>query len=76
MNARLDDEVYKRFDKEKFATVKMITLENCIKHKIVPHINIIVDPTNIHTKPLLDYTQLCLKKYNRNPQIFFLLCLE
>ena len=32
----------------KFATVKKRALENCIKHKIIPHINIIVDPTNLH----------------------------
>ena len=44
------------------------TLENCIKHKIVPHINVIVDPTNIHIlKPLLDYVIMLCKKYNRKP---------
>lgn len=68
MNGGLDDEVYKRFDNGKFATVKMRALENCIKHKIVPHINVIVDPTNIHIlKPLLDYVIMLCKKYNRKP---------
>ena len=44
MNGGLDDEVYKRFDNGKYAKLKKSTLEYCIKHKIVPHINIIVDP--------------------------------
>ena len=48
MNGGLDDEVYKRFDNGKYAKLKKRALEYCIKHKIVPHINIIVDPTNLH----------------------------
>jgi len=68
MNGGLDDEVYKRFDNGKYAKAKMKALENCIKHKIVPHINVIVDPTNIHIlKPLLDYIIMLCKKYNRTP---------
>mgnify|MGYP003306020178 FL=1 len=68
MNGGLDDEVYKRFDNGKFATAKKKALENCIKHKIVPHINVIVDPTNIHIlKPLLDYVIMLCKKYDRKP---------
>jgi MoaA/NifB/PqqE/SkfB family radical SAM enzyme len=72
MNGGLDDEVYKRFDNGKFATVKKRALENCIKHKLVPHINIIVDPTNIHIlKPLLSYIEELCKKYNRKSGIKF-----
>ena len=68
MNGGLDNEVYKRFDNGKYATAKKKALENCIKHKIVPHINVIVDPTNVHVlKPLLDYTIMLCKKYNRKP---------
>jgi len=66
LNGGLDDEVYKRFDNGKYATVKKRALENCIKHKIVPHINVIVDPTNLHVlKPLLDYIIELCDKYNR-----------
>ena len=72
MNGGLDDEVYKRFDNGKFATVKMRALEYCIKHKIVPHINVIVDPTNLHIlKPLLDYTIMLCNKYNRRAGMTF-----
>ena len=72
MNGGLDDEVYKRFDNGKFATVKKRALENCIKHKMVPHINIIVDPTNIHIlKPLLSHIEELCEKYNRKSGIKF-----
>jgi len=72
MNGGLDDEVYKRFDNGKFAKAKMRALENCIKHKIVPHINVIVDPTNLHIlKPLMDYVIMLCNKYNRRSGITF-----
>ena len=66
MNGGLDDEVYKRFDNGKYAKLKTRALEYCIKHKIVPHINIIVDPTNLHViNPLINYAIELCKKYNR-----------
>ena len=72
MNGGLDDEVYKRFDNGKYAKLKTRALEYCIKHKIVPHINIILDPTNLHIiKPLYDkIIELC-NKYNRRIGISF-----
>ena len=72
MNGGLDDEVYKKFDNGKYAKLKTRALEYCIKHKIVPHINIILDPTNLHIiKPLYDkIIELC-NKYNRRIGISF-----
>ena len=72
MNGGLDDEVYKRFDNGKYAKLKTRALEYCIKHKIVPHINIIVDPTNLHViNPLINYAIELCKKYNRKIGIGF-----
>ena len=72
MNGGLDDEVYKRFDNGKYAKLKKRALEYCIKHKIVPHINIIVDPTNLHViNPLIKYAIELCKKYNRKIGIGF-----
>ena len=72
MNGGLDDEVYKRFDNGKYAKLKTRALEYCIKHKIVPHINIIVDPTNLHIiNPLINYAIELCKKYNRRIGIGF-----
>ena len=72
MNGGLDDEVYKKFDNGKYAKLKTRALEYCIKHKIVPHINIILDPTNLHIiKPLYNkIIELC-NKYNRRIGISF-----
>ena len=72
MNGGLDDEVYKKFDNGKYAKLKTRALEYCIKHKIVPHINIILDPTNLHIiKPLHNkIIELC-NKYNRRIGISF-----
>ena len=54
----------------KYAKLKTISLEYCIKHKIVPHINIIVDPTNLHIiNPLINYAIELCKKYNRRMSI-------
>jgi len=72
MNGGLDNEVYKRFDNGKYAKLKTRALEYCIKHKIVPHINIIVDPTNLHViNPLINYAIELCKKYNRKIGIGF-----
>ena len=72
MNGGLDNEVYKRFDNGKYAKLKTRALEYCIKHKIVPHINIIVDPTNLHViNPLIKYAIELCKKYNRKIGIGF-----
>ena len=66
MNGGLDDEMYKIFDNGKYAKQKMEALENCFKHNILPHINVIVDPSNIKVlKPLLDYIIEMATKHNR-----------
>lgn len=72
MNGGLDDEVYKRFDNGKYAKLKKRALEYCIKHRIVPHINVIVDPTNLHVlKPLFNYVIELCNKYNRRAGVTF-----
>lgn len=72
MNGGLDDEVYKRFDNGKYAKLKTRALEYCIKHKIVPHINIILDPTNLHIiKPLYNKIIEFCDKYNRRIGVSF-----
>ena len=72
MNGGLDNEVYKRFDNGKYEKLKTRALEYCIKHKIVPHKNIIVDPTNLHViNPLIKYAIELCKKYNRKIGIGF-----
>ncbi len=72
MNGGLDDEVYKRFDNGKYATLKKRALEYCIKHNIVVHINIILDPTNLHIlTPLQDYVIELCKKYNRKVGMYY-----
>jgi len=72
MNGGLDDEVYKKFDNGKYARLKTRALEYCIKHKIVPHINIILDPTNTHIiKPLYNKIIEFCNKYNRRIGISF-----
>ena len=72
MNGGLDDEVYKKFDNGKYAKLKTRALEYCIKHKIVPHINIILDPTNTHIiKPLYNKIIEFCNKYNRRIGISF-----
>ena len=72
MNGGLDDEVYKKFDNGKYAKLKTRALEYCIKHKIVPHINIILDPTNTHIiKHLYNKIIEFCNKYNRRIGISF-----
>ena len=64
MNGGLDDTLYQRFDNGKYAKQKMIALENCFKYRIVPHINIIVDPTNAHVvRDIQQYVIELSKKY-------------
>lgn len=65
MNGGLDDEMYKIFDGGKYAKSKSIALENCFKFKILPHINVIVDPFNVKVvKPLIDFIVETANKYN------------
>ncbi len=64
-NGGLDDSVYERFDNGRYASQKMHALENCFRNKIVPHTNIILDPTNHHViRPLYDRVIELAKKYN------------
>ena len=66
MNGGLDDEVYKEFDGGKYAKLKTIALDNCFKYNILPHINVIIDPTNIHIiQNLINYIVECALRYNR-----------
>jgi sulfatase maturation enzyme AslB (radical SAM superfamily) len=56
MNGGLNDDVYQEFDNGRYAKSKTTALDNCFKYNILPHINIIIDPTNIHVIPeLIDY---------------------
>jgi|TARA_B100000073_G_scaffold333346_1_gene324732 sulfatase maturation enzyme AslB (radical SAM superfamily) len=66
MNGGLDNDVYQEFDNGRYANQKMIALENCFKYNILPHVNVIIDPTNIHIiKPLVQYIIDMANKYNR-----------
>ena len=65
MNGGLDDNIYELFDGGRYAKPKMMALENCFKYKILPHINVIVSPDNVHVlKPLLNYIIDTALKYN------------
>lgn len=65
MNGGIDDNMYITFDGGPFAKAKMRALENCIAVGIVPHINVIISPTNIHVlKPLFDFVVNTLAHYN------------
>ena len=65
MNGGLDNEAYELMDNGKYAKQKMKALENCFKHKIIPHVNIILVPENIHVlKPLADYILELANKHN------------
>ena len=56
MNGGLCNDTYVLYDNGKYAKQKSKALENCIKQNIVPHINTILTPKNLHTlKPLLEY---------------------
>ena len=53
MNGGLDDNIYQLMDNGKYAKPKMKALENCLINRIIPHINVIMIPENIHIiKPL------------------------
>jgi molybdenum cofactor biosynthesis enzyme MoaA len=66
MNGGVCDDQYKRYDGAPLAKQKMMALENCFKYNIVPHVNVIVDPGNIHVLPdLIDYMVKLGIKYNR-----------
>jgi len=66
MNGGLDENVYKEFDNGKYAKSKMIALDNIFKVNMLPHINVILDPTNLHiVEPLIDYIVETALKYNR-----------
>tara|TARA_B100000085_G_C18559973_1_gene519111 strand:- start:3211 stop:4092 length:882 start_codon:yes stop_codon:yes gene_type:complete len=66
MNGGLDDRTYLEFDNGKYAKQKTMALEHCFKHNIMPHINVIIDPTNIHViEPLKSFIVSLAEKYNR-----------
>lgn len=66
MNGGLDDAVYQEFDNGKYAKSKTIALDNCFKYNIMPHVNVIIDPTNIHVIPdLIDYIVECAQRHGR-----------
>lgn len=66
MNGGLDDEVYKEFDGGKYAKLKTTALDNCFKYNILPHVNVIIDPTNIHVLPdLIEYIVECALRHGR-----------
>lgn len=66
MNGGLEDSVYKDFDGGKYTKAKTVALENCFKYNIMPHINVIIDPTNIFIiKPLIDFIVSVAQKHNR-----------
>ena len=66
MNGGLDDDMYQIFDNGRYAKQKMQALENCFKYNLLPHINVIVDPSNIKVlKPLLNYIIEIAMKHNR-----------
>lgn len=65
MNGGLDDDVYKLMDNGKYAKQKSIALENCFKYKIMPHINVIMIPENVHViNPLVKRIEELRNKYN------------
>jgi len=56
MNGGTNSDLYQLFDNGKYAKSKMIALDNCFKYKMLPHINMIVDPSNVNEIPnLLEY---------------------
>ena len=56
MNGGTNTELYQLFDNGKYAKSKMIALANCFKYKILPHVNMIVDPSNVDEIPnLIEY---------------------
>ena len=65
MNGGLENDVYREFDNGPYANAKSIALNNILKNRLLPHINMIIDPTNIHViQPLIDYTVKCAIENN------------
>ena len=65
MNGGLDNDMYELFDNGKYAKQKTLALENCFKYKIVPHVNVILAPENIHVIiPLIKKILLLAQKYD------------
>ena len=65
MNGGLDDELYQLMDNGKYAKQKMTALENCFKHKILPHVNMIVIPENVKAiTPLVNHIEYLREKYS------------
>lgn len=65
MNGGLDNDVYMDFDNGKYAKSKSIALENCFKVRLLPHINVILDPSNVHiVEPLIEYIVEMALKHN------------
>jgi len=65
MNGGLDDELYQLMDNGKYAKQKMAALENCFKHKILPHVNMIVIPENVKAiTPLVNHIEYLREKYS------------
>ena len=66
MNGGLENDVYLDFDNGKYAPSKMTALDNIFKVNMLPHINVILDPSNIHiVEPLIEYIVETALKYNR-----------
>lgn len=65
MNGGLENDIYLDMDNGKYAKSKMIALENIFKVKMLPHINVILDPSNVHVvEPLIDYIVEMALKHN------------
>jgi len=66
MNGGLEDSVYQDFDNGRYAKSKTIALDNCFKYNIMPHVNVIIDPTNIFVlKPLIKFITETATRHNR-----------
>ena len=65
MNGGLDDDLYQLMDNGKYAKQKITALENCFKHRILPHINMIVIPENVKAiTPLVNHIEHLREKYS------------
>ena len=66
MNGALDNNLYELFDGGKYAKPKKIALYNCFKYNILPHINVIIDPTNAHViSDLIEYIVNCALSHKK-----------
>lgn len=65
MNGGLDDDMYQLMDNGKYAYQKEKALENCFINKIIPHVNVIMIPENVHViRPLANKISMLAKSYN------------